>query len=264
MNVTVQEVTDLVLEYAPLDGGIPGDQNGLLYGDPAAEVTGVATAWTPTVRVLQEAAAEGLNFVLTHEIPWFVASESAWFPTLAQDDRPHNLARRRVVDRHGLAICRCHSNWDGVPEHGIADSCARALGFGEPVWRDRYVRLYRLAPRTVAQLAQECKALLGVPHVRVAGDLSRVVERVGIAYGGFGQSWHCLDVFLMQGAEAVILGEAIDYTFRAAVDSGLAVIETSHVGSENPGMREFARLLQGRLPNLPVRFLDAGHPWVTL
>lgn len=262
--MTAREVEQIILEMAPLEGAVQGDPNGLLFGDPQTPVTGIATTWTPTVRVLQEAAAEGLNLVLTHEIPFFPTAPTEWYRTLTEEERPHNLARRALLDRHGICICRCHSNWDCVVNTGIADSCARALGLGEPVYRARFVRMYAVEPQTLAQLAEHCKRRLGVPHVRVAGDLSRVVKKIGVAYGGFGQMWSCVDEFIIEGAEAVIVGECIDYTIRAAVDAGLGLIETSHIGSENPGMRRFAHLLQERLPDLPVRFIDAGHPWTVL
>lgn len=260
--MTAREVTEIVLSLAPLSGEVKGDENGFLYGDPESTVKGIATCWTPSAAVLAQAAARGLNFILSHEILWFPQAEVEWYATLPEADRPHNRVRRELMDRHGLVHCRCHSNWDCIVDEGIADSCAHALGFPEPVYRSRYLRMYELPPQTLAELGDAVKARLGVPQVRIAGDLWRPVTKVGIAYGGFGQSWQCLDEFVLQGAEAVILGEAIDYTLRAGVDAGIGLIETSHIGTENPGMRNFARLLHERLPDLPVEFLDAGHCWV--
>lgn len=279
--MTARELTDLILSLAPLSGEVAGDQNGFLYGDPETVVQGIAVCWSPTADVLRQAAAEGLNFILSHEIMFFPSTATAqpdpgaqlpgdradttnpgWYELLTEAERPHNQVRRELMDRHGLVHCRCHSNWDCIPTHGIADACATALGFPEPVYRSHFLRLYELPPRTLSELAQHCKQRLGIPHVRLAGDPAREVSRVGIAYGGFGQSWQCLDEYIIHGAEAVIIGEGIDYTFRAAVDAGLGLIETSHVGSENPGMRAFAQLLTERLPAWPVRFIDSGHPWV--
>lgn len=262
LEVTARELTDIILGFAPLEGEVRGDMNGFLYGDAETTVTGIAVCWSPTADVIRQAAARGLNFILSHEIMFFPRSEVEWYATIPEPDRPHNAIRRELMDRFGLCHCRCHSNWDPIVIHGIADACATQLGFPEPVYRSRYLRMYELPPLTLAELAQQCKLRLGTPHVRVAGDLARVLRRIGIAYGGFGQSWECLDEFILQGAEAVIIGEGIDYTFRAAVDAGLGLIETSHVGSENPGMRAFAGLLAQRLPDLPVEFIDSGHPWV--
>jgi putative NIF3 family GTP cyclohydrolase 1 type 2 len=260
--MTAREVEQIVLEIAPLEVGIPGDPNGLLHGDPEQQITGIATTWTTTVKVLQQAAADGLNFVLSHEHPFFATSQSSWFATLSAEERPHNIARQKIVDDHKLAICRCHSNWDGVAGEGVADSIARQLEFGAPIHQSHFIRMYEVPPQTLAELAQWTKLRLGLPMVRIAGDLGRTVEKVGIAYGGLAQTFGYCDEFIMNGADAIIVGEAIDYSIRAAIDAGLGFIETSHVGSENPGMRNFARLLQERLPDLPVKFIDAGHEWV--
>jgi len=261
--MTAREVEAVVLDIAPLQYAMEGDPNGLLYGDPDTEITGLAVTWTPTVAVLREAACDGLNFVLTHEIPFFGAGQSNWFRTLADDERPHNLARRRILDAHAIVVCRCHSNWDGTPG-GVMDSCAEALGFAEHAHKGPYCCTYEIEPLTLAELADHAKLALGVPQVRVAGDLARIVTRVTVHYGGLAQTWHAVDEAVIADADAIICGEALDYTLRAAVDAGIGFIETSHVNSENPGMREFARLLAQRLPDLPVRFVDAGMPWVLL
>ncbi|MEN6304183.1 MAG: Nif3-like dinuclear metal center hexameric protein [Armatimonadia bacterium] len=260
--MTAREIEQIVLEIAPLENGIEGDPNGLLYGDPDQEITGLAVTWTTTVKVLRQAAASGLNFVLSHEHPFFASSPSSWFATYPTEERPHNIARRKAADDHKLVICRCHSNWDGTAGQGVADSIANQLEFGDPIHESHFVRVYEIPRQTLAELAQWAKLRLGLPIVRIAGDLARTVEKVGIAYGGLAQRYDYVDEFLMNGADAVIVGEAIDYSIRAAIDAGIGFIETSHVGSENPGMRNFARLLQERLPNLPVEFIDAGHEWV--
>ncbi len=261
--MNAQQVEAVVLEIAPLENGFEGDPNGLLYGDPQTEVTGIAVTWTPTVRVLREAACDGLNFVLTHEIPFFSTANSNWFRTLPEEEKPHNIARRRILDAHGMVVCRCHSNWDGTPG-GVMDSCAEALGFTDYAHRGAHCCTYDIEPVTLAELADHARLALGVPSVRVAGDTGRIVERVTVMYGGLMQTWYAVDEAVIAGADVIICGEALDYGFRAAVDAGVAVIETSHVNSENPGMREFARLLGERLPDIPVRFIDAGMPWVQM
>ncbi len=261
--MTAREVEAVVLDIAPLQYAMEGDPNGLLYGDPDTEITGLAVTWTPTVAVLREAACDGLNFVLTHEIPFFGAGQSNWFRTLPEEEKPHNLARRRILDAHTMVVCRCHSNWDGTPG-GVMDSCAEARGFTEHAHKGDYCCSYEIEPLTLAELADHAKLALGVPQVRVAGDLARIVTRVTVHYGGLAQIWHAVDEAVIADADAIICGEALDYTLRAAVDAGIGFIETSHVSSENPGMREFAWLLAQRLPDLPVRFVDAGMPWVLL
>ena len=261
--MTAKEVEKIVLDIAPLEYAIEGDPNGLLYGDPDTEVTGIATTWTPTVAVLREAASDGLNFVLTHEIPFFGGGETEWFRTLPEEEKPHNLARKQILDDNGMVICRCHSNWDAAPG-GVMESCAEALGFTDIHDAHPYCRTYSIEPTTLADLAMHAKHRLGVPLVRLAGDTAMTVHKVTLHYGGLAQRWLAVDEAVIAGADAIICGEALDYTLRAAIDAGIGFIETSHVYSENPGMRNFARLLAERIPDLPVRFVNAGMPWVYL
>lgn len=263
--MTAAELEHIVFQLAPIAGGVEGDDNGIVHGDPETEVTGVAVTWTPSIAVLLQAAASHLNFVLTHESPWFRASPHKWFEVTPTEDKPANRARRAIVEQFNMVLCKCHSNWDAVRTEGIVDSTARALGLFVEVHSSRFVRVYEIGERPLAELAHHVKTKLGLPLVRVAGDLGMVVQRVGLAVGGLAQNWNYIDELIANGAQAAIVGEAIDYSIRIAVDSGVGLIETSHVGSENPGMRNMARLLRQRLPEeLPVRFIDAGHPWVYL
>jgi len=259
--MNAKDVEAVVLGIAPLENALPGDPTGLLYGDPQTEVTGIAVTWTPTVAVLRQAVCDGLNFVLTHEIPFFSSAESRWFRTLPEDDRPHNIARRRLLDDHGMVVCRCHSNWDLSPG-GVLESAAEALGFERVAHRSHGCATYDIEPTSLMALAARAKELLGVPVIRVTRDTGRTVRRVTLHYGGLLQTWHGVDEAVLAGADAMICGEALDYSWRAAVDAGIGLIETAHVNSENPGMRNFARLLAERLEDLPVRFIDAGLPWV--
>jgi putative NIF3 family GTP cyclohydrolase 1 type 2 len=258
--MNAKDVEAAVLEIAPLEYAHEGDPTGIIYGDAQAEITGVAVTWTPTVQVLREAAVDDLNFILTHEVPFFSNRESNWFRTLPEDEKPHNIARRRILDDHEMVVCRCHSNWDGAPG-GVMETCAETLGLTEVVESGDYCRTYAVDPVTVAEMADHAKLALGVPVVRVAGDSGQMVTLVTVMYGGLLQHWHGVDEAVLAGADAIICGEALDYAFRAAVDAEVALIETAHVSSENPGLREFARRLGGKLPDLPVRFIDPGLPW---
>lgn len=264
--MTAAEVEQVVLQIAPREQALPGDPTGLIYGSPQTEVTGVAVTWTPNRRVLRQAAAENLNFILTHEVPFIPEADTEWFVTYGNEaEAPANAARQALLDRHRMVVCRCHSNWDAAPGEGVADSLAKVLGFPAPVHTSRFVRVYEIPQVTLAELATRVKSRLGLPQVRVGGDLARLVSRVGLGYGGLAQSFNFVDEFAMHGADVVIAGEAVDYAIRGALDAGIAFIETSHIGSENPGMRNFARLLRERLPTeLPVEFIDAGHEWTFL
>ena len=94
-----------------------------LHGEAETEVRGIACAWIPTMRAIREAAGRGANLFVTHE--------PAFYP--GNPDKPLAVrsaaAKRALLDELGMVLVRCHDVWDRVPEHGIPDSWARALGF---------------------------------------------------------------------------------------------------------------------------------------
>jgi hypothetical protein len=45
----VRDVAEIIEGYAPRSAGVPGDQLGLLAGDPDSPLLGVVTCWSPTL-----------------------------------------------------------------------------------------------------------------------------------------------------------------------------------------------------------------------
>ena len=95
----------------------------------------------------------------------------------------------------------------------------------------------------------------------MVADLNRKITKVGTAIGGLGQSFNLPEELHRLGAEVGIFGEMVDYTIRHAIELDLAVIEAGHLATENPGIRNLAKALEDRFPDLRVVFLDTGIPW---
>jgi putative NIF3 family GTP cyclohydrolase 1 type 2 len=256
-----REVGDFLVKIAPPESGAKGDPIGFLYGDPEGVCTGVACVWTPSLAVLRKAVERGLNLIETHEIPFFTGGKAFWYDVLPEERKRPNILRKQILDQHRMCIFRTHTVWDVYPVKGQIDSFGRALGLTKEIARSRGVRVYEIAPITLAALADKVAAVLGLEVIRVVGDMKRIVRRVATLVGGMGQLSAAPEGALNLGADVAILGEMIDYTARYAVDAGLALIETAHMTSENPGVQGVAEVLRERFPGLRVEFLDAGIPW---
>ena len=58
----------------------PADKvDGIMAGDPDAEISGVAVTWLPNLDVLKRSAAAGLNFIIAHEPTKGIALKSSNF-----------------------------------------------------------------------------------------------------------------------------------------------------------------------------------------
>lgn len=262
--MNTREVAAFIEQLAPLETAVLGDVNGFMFGHGDTEVRGIAVCWSPTLEVIQESITQGLSLIVCHEIPFFYHSDSPWLHNARTECKRANLERIKLLSKHGMCVYRTHSNWDVAPGHGNCDAFGEALGFVHEIARGRLSRVYQVPPTSVKQLARHVKQRMRLDVVRVAGDPSTVVTRVGTGCGGLGQLFNYPEELAALGAEVAIMGEVIDYTIRHALELGLALIETSHIGSENYGLENLADLLQHQFPNLRVMFLDSGTPWVWL
>ncbi len=265
----IQDVTALIEGHAPLSLGHPEDELGLLAGDPQDLVTGVATCWSPTVAVLRKAATSGLNMVVCHEPLTYrvcgrgVEAGLKWYDERHPTAKIPNQKRMALALAHGIAVCRYHSNWDVAPQYGIGATLARKLGLGSDFITESMVPTYVVEPISVRSVAERACSALGLGPIRLIGDPERLVSRVSLCYGGFGQMFTIAEVALAHSAELAVFGEMLDYTIRYCVDCDLPAIELGHYESEQPGVEAMADFLRQRLPpDVPVQCIPSGEPWI--
>ena len=263
-----QTIADIIEEYAPYSMGIAGDELGLLAGDPDAEVTAVATCWSPTLEVLRQAADLGANLVISHEpLTYRVCGRDpeaglSWYEERHPTAKVPNQKRLAFAAANGLSVYRYHSNWDWAPTYGMVDMLARLLELGAPTGGERFAPVYTIAPATVRALGERARRQLQTGPLRLLGDPERVVTRVAICQGGFGQMFTFPELAVKGGAEAAFWGEMLDYTIRYCVETDLAGVELGHFNSEHPGMAGMAEFLRERLTaETPVHCLRSGEAW---
>ena len=51
-------------------------EEGIQYGDPRMEVSGILLCWMPNLRAIQTAIGRGFNLIVTHEAPFFAPTSS--------------------------------------------------------------------------------------------------------------------------------------------------------------------------------------------
>lgn len=253
------QVNELVSYVTELKGSGLNADEGVVYGDPHAEVRGILVTWMPTVPALAAAAEHGCNVVLCHERFYFVqqlAGMSAQQLTWAANRR-----RLAAVAAGDLTILRVHGSLDLIC---IWDDFVAALGVENPSPGTGWNKVLPIAETTVAELVTRVKALFSMSHVRMAGDPATVVRLAGFPWGGLGldsniaYSARCIEL----GADVLIAGECDEYGMTFALDSGVPMIETGHALSENVGLENFAARLMADFPSLAVRFFADTCPFV--
>ena len=246
----------------------PEDEvDGIMAGDPDAEITGIAVTWLPNIDVLERSAALGLNFVLAHEPVFY--HHPYFYPYGDETHLPaHDLAekqatepgkyKQRLIADNNLVAYRFHDGWDQFPEFGMGYSLARALGWSGVQVSEDYI--YEPPPMPLKDIAAHIANKLGKSGIRYCGDPDREVRRISLDWGSPG----AIDIVkraTKHGCDASLTGELLEWRdLEFARDSGLAMITGGHCATETPGMMGCCTWLKSRLPDMRIEYIDTVDP----
>lgn len=246
----------------------PEDEvDGIMAGDPHAEIRGVAVTWLPNQAVLEQAAAKGLNMVIAHEPvyyhhPWFYPyGDERHVPA---EDLPQKLAtpqaqaKKQLIEDHDMVVYRFHDGWDQYPEYGMGYALARRLGWESHQVEPDYI--YDLPTRTLRELGADVAVKLGKANLRYTGNPDLEVRRISLDWGSIG-AIGVIERALRHGCQAALIGEVVEWRdLEFARDANMAVITAGHCATETPGMQAFHDWLQQRMPALRNEYIDTVDP----
>jgi putative NIF3 family GTP cyclohydrolase 1 type 2 len=233
-------------------------------GNPDTPVTGIAVTMMATLDVLQRAAANHQNFVITHE-PTFYSHQDV--PEGMNANDPVWTAKRDFIEKNGLVVWRFHDHWHRRNPDGILAGMVHALGWERYQQADD-PKVFTLPQTTVAKLAADVGARLGSPALRVVGDPEMKVTKVALTPGatGFVRETHALE---QDNVEVLLAGETrewetVEYAADAVTEGKRkALIVIGHIPSEQAGMEECVRWLKTFVTGVPIEFVPAKQPfWV--
>jgi putative NIF3 family GTP cyclohydrolase 1 type 2 len=235
-------------------------------GNPDTPVTGIATTMMATLDVLQRAAGNGQNLIITHE------------PTFYQhtDDRPEGMDendlvwadKRAFIEKNHLVIWRFHDHWHRMKPDGILAGMVHELRW-EKFQNADSPNLFAMPETTVEKLAVDVAQRLDTPVMRVVGNRDMKVTKVALSpgFGGFVRETHFLE---MDSVEVLLVGETrewetVEYAADAVTEGRRkALIVIGHVPSEQAGMGECARWLKTFIKDVPIAFVPTKQPFWTV
>jgi putative NIF3 family GTP cyclohydrolase 1 type 2 len=256
-------ISEIIRVIETLSGHPLNRDEGLHHGMEDRDVHGLTVAWMATPDAIRAAGEAGHELLIGHEslyYPYDVVVSSN--PPEGWREWPVNALRRALLDEFRLDFLRVHGSADEIC---ILDTFADVLGLDAPVYDRGWVKVYEIEPQPLAELIARVKERCSMAAVRVssAGDETRIVQRVGLPWGGMGLFVN-VDYqrrLIAQGCDVLIAGETDNYGFRFAAECGVPMIETSHEISENPGLRRFSALLADHFPDIDVSFYENDCIW---
>ncbi|MBK9316573.1 MAG: Nif3-like dinuclear metal center hexameric protein [Acidobacteria bacterium] len=253
-----------VIDRIKANVGIPWRNqtvDNIIAGTAETPVKGIATTMMATLDVVQRAAANGKNMIITHESTFFSHQDQT--DQIKQD--PIYLFKLDFLKKHDMIVFHFHDHWHGRRPDGIATGMARELGW-EKNADPQNPRMFTFPATPLARFAGDMEAKLKIRTMRVVGDPNLPVRRVLASWG---------NVSLMPGiphlsrpdVDVLVVGETREWELveyaQDSIASGQkkALIVLGHVVSEQAGMKYCAEWLKEFITEVPIEFIPAAEPF---
>jgi putative NIF3 family GTP cyclohydrolase 1 type 2 len=270
-TVTAQQVVERVRKNI---GGAWAENSldAFKAGDPATQLTGIATTAMATMDVLARASREKANLIITLEPTFFGRLDGMPSATAGGGrgqtgvslDDPVYLAKKAFIQKNGLVIWRFTDHWRTRKPDPFATGMEQTMGWSKYRVKDDPFR-YDLPGATLASLADDlAKRLKARAGIRVVGDPSTKVRRLTFLPG---LSNLAATMKALPECDVVLAGEtreweSVEYahdTVASGEKKGLIML--GRILSQDPGMNVCADWLKSMVPEVPVRWLSAGDPY---
>jgi GTP cyclohydrolase I len=245
---TVGDIMEVMERFAPLHLAESWDNCGLQIGSRTWAVRRIRIALDPLVTVIQAAAHDKVDLLITHHPLIFNPLRCIDLQTAVGRTVETALGAR-------VALYAAHTNLDSALQ-GVNDALARVIGLrdGQPlVAADRALfdgdgarpgmgRVGCLPDAsTLKVLVEKVKVSLGLNYIKYSGDPDLKIDRAAVCSGS-GSS--LLAAFLSSPAQVYISGDLRYHDARKVEEAGRALIDIGHFHSERLVLGPLAERLQ--------------------
>jgi len=261
-TITAAQVVERIRKEFPMEPR-PNGVDTFKAGDSTARVTGIAVTMMATLDVLERAAKQGDNLIITHE-PTFYSHRDTTL-VLEQENDAVLAVKKKFIADHGLIVWRFHDAPHAASTDIIKAGTARALGWTQFATKEN-ASVYVLPRTTLRKLSATVATRLGATAAKVSGDTSAVVSKV-VMTEGFAGFPAVRRLVQLANPDVVVLGEdheweSIEYVVDAIKEGRIkGLIAVGHVPSEQAGMEAVAERLKRLIPEVPVHFTPTRDPF---
>ena len=263
--LTVGQLEQALLARFPREDAEEWDRMGIVVGDPAEKVTGVACALDPTLDAVKAAKRRGANVLLTHH-PLFLEPPAVISPSRSLAN-PAGVTAFEAC-KAGITLMNFHTALDASEEATRLFARLLSMDFegllvplaGKPT--KGYGQVCRIRatdePFTVGRLAARCTAVFGrMP--RMWGDAGEKVSTVMVANGS---ASGVVGAAVAAGVDCLVCGEIHYHDALDASQAGLAILEVGHDASEAPLVALLASAaMEAGVPEGQVGIIDQSGNW---
>ena len=255
---TVGEVYTLLQEKAPFEFQLDFDNAGFLVGRVDSRVNRILVALDITEPVIEEAAEQGAQLIVSHH-------PVIWGGAKSVTDQTVMGRKLLALIEHGISAICAHTNLDAVAD-GVNDALALQLGLtgigqlhqdgvdlqGRPYGIGRT----GLVPEQgLYDFAQSVKNLLGSNGLRLV-DGGKPVRKVAV---GGGACAGMLEDAVRKGCDTFVTSDVKYDAFLDAKALNINLIDAGHYPTENVVCPVLERWLSERFPEIAVSISQRHH-----
>lgn len=277
MQYTVQDMSRIIEDLAPLDAAEGWDNVGLLIGDSERVVDRVVLSLDLDERALRLATEIDAQLIVTHHPVIFPSVDR-----LTTEIPLHSRILKAAAQ--GISIYSVHTNLDACPG-GVNDALAAVIGLrvedtilssehqDSPMWQSKLKTTeslsvlkgrfdvpvvpfglgrtgtfpYEMRRRTLVRVVNN--------QLQTAGcilnfDEDADVNRVAIACGSFDEAW--VPLLVEKRVDLLLTGEIKHHVMQALADLGIACIMAGHEATERVILHPLAEYLRLRTDALTI------------
>lgn len=236
----VKELLRNIDRAVPFGWAEEWDNSGLLLGNPANSVSGIALSLDPDLESLKFALKKGCSVLVSHH--------PLIFSPVRRIDASSGVGEAiAFAMKNDISVIAMHTNWDGAPG-GVNAVLAGALGLESVsplVPSDRGAwgmgAAGRLSPpMRLLELGQKIRLALNLSRLYFYGDPERPAGRLALCGGSGGGLWPAA---LDSGADAFLTSDVKYHDRLEALGRGLNLFVADHGEAESFSLDALADVL---------------------
>ena len=243
------------------DLAVDWDNPGLQAGRREKNIRSIYIGLDATDEVIADAVKKGADMILTHH-PLLMSP-------MKQINSDSFIGRRLItIIQQDICCYAMHTNYDIVT---MAPLSGRMMNLqqpevmeitGENLKTGEREGLGRIGSLPKAMTLRECcecvKEVFGIRHVKVYGELDKMIERAAISPGS-GKSMAAAAI--SHGADVLISGDFGHHDGIDAMAQGLAVIDAGHYGLEHIFVAQMEAHIKEHFPQIQVYCEKMKNPF---
>lgn len=236
---TVKNIYDFLNDFAPFDTAMNYDNVGLLVGDMNIQVKNVLLALDITKDVVDEAAKNKVDMIISHHPVIFKPLKSISFRGVH-----YNLIKNNIA-----ALC-AHTNLD-IAHKGVNYQLANAIGVEEFMFLSDFgiIGDCKQTFDNVMDFAIYIKKSLNAEGVRFT-DIKKTISKVAVCCGSGGNFVYDAAKY---GADVLVTGEIKHNQILDANEMGIAVVDAGHFKTEDVVVEPLKIFLEKRFPEVTFK-----------